>query len=727
MQSLAIPQTDLDLLRRCQHYCPHDHYGFHATDDGAIVRTRQVGAEGVFLLIDGDSVPMESLGDDIWAIHLDDGTPRDYRFSVKYPLVDAVEKADPYFFLPTLGDQDIYLIGEGRHERLWEVLGSHVHTYETELGEVTGTSFAVWAPAAKGVAVVGDFCSWNPSQYPMRAMGSSGVWEIFIPGLTEGTVYKYAIHTESGQRLEKADPMARLAETPPATGSVVTSSSYEWQDDEWISARAETFPTTEPMSVYEVHLGSWKQGLSYQQLADELVDYVDGMGYTHVEFLPVSEHPFGGSWGYQVTGYYAPTSRFGSPDDLRALIDAFHARGIGVILDWVPAHFPKDEWALARFDGSPLYEHPDWRRGEQKDWGTYVFNFGRNEVRNFLVANALYWVDEFHIDGLRVDAVASMLYLDYSREDGEWTPNQYGGRENLEAVQFLQEMNATVHKNHPGIVTIAEESTSWPGVTDFTSNGGLGFTFKWNMGWMHDTLEYFSHDPIHRSYHHNEVTFAMVYHYSERFVLPISHDEVVHGKGTLWQKMPGDAWNKAAGLRTLLAFMWGHPGKQLLFQGQDFGQVGEWNEAESLYWADMDGWEGEYHRGIQKLTHDLNSVYTESPALYSLDFKPEGFRWIKADDADNNILAFVRTGDDGSKVLCVYNFGGYSQPNYTVGVPEPGTWKRILNTDEDVYEGAGNFLEFEAHTEDRPWDGCDQSISVHIPAMSAQFYAWQEF
>ncbi|MDY6049582.1 MAG: 1,4-alpha-glucan branching protein GlgB [Corynebacterium sp.] len=726
----GIDGGDLELLRRCIHYNPHGIYGFHSVDDSsAVIRTRQVGAELVELSIDSTTTPMTPIGDDIWVAEVSGSQARDYRLGVQYPLVEMKEVADPYFYLPTVGDEDLYLIGEGRHEQLWKVLGAHVHTY----GDVTGVSFAVWAPNARGVAVIGDFNMWNPSQYPMRSLGSSGIWELFVPGIEVGAVYKYAIFDSEGNRHDHADPMAQLAETPPATGSVVTSSSYEWQDGEWIANRASQSAQSAPMSIYEVHLGSWKPGLNYQQLTQELVDYVDGMGYTHVEFMPLSEHPFAPSWGYQVTGYYAPTSRFGSPDELRALIDAFHARGIGVIMDWVPGHFPKDDWALARFDGTPLYEHPDWRRGEQKDWGTYVFNYGRNEVRNFLYANALYWVDEFHIDGLRVDAVASMLYLDYSREDGEWEPNQYGGREHLEAMQFLQEMNATLHKLHPGALTIAEESTSWPGVTALTSDGGLGFDFKWNMGWMHDTLEYYSLDPIYRSYHHNEITFAMVYQYSEKFILPISHDEVVHGKGTLWTRMPGDAWNKAAGLRTLLAFMWAHPGKQLLFQGQDFGQVGEWNEADGLYWSDMDGWEGEYHRGIQRLTHHLNDLYAQHPAFYTQDDRPEGFRWVKADDAGNNILAFIRygapvpneTGTDpatAEKILCVFNLGGYSQPHYTIGMPEAGTWERILNTDEDEYEGAGNFLEYEVPTIHKEWDGLQDALEIHIPAMSAQFY-----
>ena len=599
-----------------------------------------------------------------------------------------------------------------------------MRSYTTVMGEVHGTSFAVWAPNAIGVAVVGDFCGWNSSQYPMRSLGSSGIWELFIPNVGDGDVYKYAIQTREGHRRDKADPLAKLSETPPRTGSVVTTSQYTWQDSEWMERREAINNIDAPISVYEVHLGSWKQGLSYSDLATELVDYVVEQGFTHVEFLPVAEHPFGGSWGYQVSGYFAPSSRWGTPDEFRALVDAFHQHGIGVLVDWVPGHFPKDDFALARFDGEALYEHPDWRRGEQKEWGTYVFDFGRTDVRNFLVANALYWLDEFHIDGLRVDAVASMLYLDYSRKDGEWLPNQYGGRENLDAVQLLQEVNATVHRAFPGVLTVAEESTSWPGVTAPTEEGGLGFSLKWNMGWMNDTLEYFSKDPVHREYHHNEITFSMVYAYSEKFILPFSHDEVVHGKGSLWNRMPGDAWNKAAGLRSLFAYMWAHPGKNLLFQGQEFGQIEEWSEARSIDWYDMEGWEGEYHCGINALVRTLNSLYKELPALYSQDHTYEGFSWAKSDDASHNVLAFHRHGTDGSKLLCVFNFGGTSHLGYTLGVPEGGQWVRILNTDDGIYEGADNDLPTEVEAVSFPWDGYDFSVQLHVPAMSGQWYRW---
>jgi 1,4-alpha-glucan branching enzyme len=497
----------------------------------------------------------------------------------------------------------------------------------------------------------------------------------------------------------------------------VNVSDYRWDDDAWMTARAKRNAVFEPMSTYEVHLGSWRPGLSYRDLARELTDYVLAHGFTHVELLPVAEHPFGGSWGYQVTSYYAPSSRFGTPDELRALIDALHQAGIGVIVDWVPAHFPKDAWALGRFDGTPLYEHSDPSRGEQLDWGTYVFDFGRAEVRNFLVANALYWLEQYHIDGLRVDAVASMLYLDYSRPEGGWTPNIYGGRENLEAVQFLQEMNATAHKAAPGIVTIAEESTSWPGVTRPTTVGGLGFSMKWNMGWMHDTLDYMSRDPVYRSYHHHAITFSMLYAFSENFVLPISHDEVVHGKGTLWGRMPGNDHVKAAGLRSLLAYQWAHPGKQLLFMGQEFGQRAEWSEERGVDWFQLD--EDSFSTGISRLVGDLNSIYRRSSALWSQDIKPEGYSWIDANDSANNVLSFLRYGSDGSVMACVFNFAGAEHSGYRLGLPSAGRWREVLNTDATVYNGTGIGNLGGVDATDAPWHGRPASTVLALPPMSA--------
>ncbi len=722
---LGIPDGDLQRLKSCSHHDPHAFYGAHVIDGDTVIRARVFGAQAVTFVTDRGEYEAERFDDAFFAALIPGLDDFDYRMRITWDDGSEITRADGYRFLPTVREGDLHLIGEGRHERLWDVLGAHVTTYTSTMGEVTGTSFAVWAPNAIGVAVVGNFCGWNGAAYPMRSMGNSGVWEVFIPGVEEGEVYKYAITTQEGHRRDKADPMAFATEVPPATGSIVASSLYQWNDFDWMEARRTKNWDAEPISIYECHLGSWKTDLSYEAMAEKLVRYVVDMGYTHVEFMPVSEHPFSGSWGYQVSSYYAPTSRFGTPDQFRALVDAFHAAGIGVIVDWVPGHFPKDEFALARFDGQACYEHPDWRRGEQRDWGTYVFDFGRNEVRNFLYANALYWAEEFHIDGLRVDAVASMLYLDYSRNEGEWLPNEYGGREHLEAVQFLQEFNATVHKYWPGFLTIAEESTSWPGVTAPTDQGGLGFSMKWNMGWMHDTLDYFGHDPIHRSYHHHDLTFSMVYAYSEKFILPFSHDEVVHGKGSLWERMPGDNWNKAAGLRTLLSYMWTHPGKQLLFQGQDFGQDHEWNHDASIGWHNLEGWGGEFHRGLQLLVKDLNNLYREHRALFSLDNDPAGFSWINADDANNNVLSYVRYGDDGSAVAVVLNLSGSGHDNYRVGLPKAGAWRQVLSTNDVRYEGSGWGDNGVIHTENEAWNGQEQSASFVLPANTAQFYVFE--
>jgi 1,4-alpha-glucan branching enzyme len=530
--------------------------------------------------------------------------PQDYVVEARYPDGSVWTADDPYRYAPSIGELDLHLVREGRHEQLWKALGAHIVEHGGVNDPATGTSFTVWAPNARAARVVGDFNGWNGSGHAMRNMGASGVWELFVPGVTSGS-YKFELLTQGGDWVMRADPMARFTEVPPATASVIGSSDYEWGDRDWLLNRASQDVHNGAMSVYEVHFGSWRPGLGYRDGAGQLIDYVLALGYTHVEFLPLAEHPFGGSWGYQVTGYYAPSSRFGHPDDLRFLIDRLHQAGIGVIMDWVPGHFPKDEWALGRFDGQAVYEHPDPRRGEHKDWGTYVFDFGRNEVRNFLVANALYWLEEFHVDGLRVDAVASMLYLDYSREAGEWEPNIHGGRENLEAIRLLQEVTATAYKRNPGIVMIAEESTSFAGVTAPTSSGGLGFGLKWNMGWMHDSLQYMQEDPMYRSYHHNEITFSFVYAFSENFMLPVSHDEVVYGKGSLLGKMPGDHWQQLANVRVYLAFMWSHPGKQLLFMGQEFGQPSEWSQERGLDWWILDQ---PVHRGLFDLVAQLNRV-----------------------------------------------------------------------------------------------------------------------
>lgn len=575
----------------------------------------------------------------------------------------------------------------GGDTEVWKRLGSHVITIDDdERGPITGTRFAVWAPNAQAVEVISDFNWWTGDR--MRLIPGSGVWGTFVEGVDEGTLYKFRIQDQWGTWHEKVDPMARYSEQAPQNASIVAETHYEWNDDEWIARREASRAHAEPMSVYEVHLGGWRHGLSYQELADQLVSYVTWQGYTHVEFMPLAEHPFAPSWGYQVTGYFSPTSRYGSPDDLRYLIDKLHQAGIGVIMDWVPGHFPKDDWALGRFDGTALYEHADPRQGEHKDWGTYIFNYGRNEVKSFLISSALYWISEFHVDGLRVDAVASMLYLDYSREEGQWVPNKYGGRENLEAIDFLRYVNSHLYSRHPGILMIAEESTSFPGVTKPVDDGGLGFGFKWNMGWMNDSLRYLELNPFHRQYHHGEMTFAMVYQYSENFILPISHDEVVHGKGSMITKIPGDDWQQFASLRAFYSYMWSFPGKQLVFMGQEFGQRHEFDESVSLEWFVADLWG---HGGLKRLFRDLNKFYKENPALWQLDSDPRGFEWINADDAGNNLFSWLRRSDDGSTIACFTNFSPNPQTDYRIGLPMEGVWTEILNTDSLEYDGTGEF------------------------------------
>ncbi len=612
----------------------------------------------------------------------------------------------------TLGELDLYLIAEGRHEQLWRALGAHVR--RDDLKEVIGVAFSVWAPNAHAVSLIGDHNYWDKNTHQMIRIGSSGIWEIFIPDLTAGAKYKFAVCGVDGRWVDHADPMARMTEIPPLTASVVEESTYAWADTDWIDARTKFQSWRAPISVYEVHLGSWKLGLSYRELAIELVDYVRTQGFTHVEFLPVTEHPYGPSWGYQVTSFFAPTSRFGSPDDFKFLVDSLHAAGIGVILDWVPAHFPKDEWALAKFDGTALYEHSDPRLGEHPDWGTFIFNFGRNEVRNFLVASALYWLTEFHIDGLRVDAVASMLYLDYSRKEGEWLPNKNGGRENLEAVQLLQEATSTAYKTHPGIMMIAEESTAWSGVTRETSSGGLGFGFKWNMGWMHDTLQYLQHDPIHRVYHHNEVTFSILYAWSENFMLPLSHDEVVHGKGQLVNKFPGDRWQKTATLRALYGFMWAHPGKKLLFMGSEFAQNDEWSESSGLQWYLTEYGE---HQGVQKCVSEINAMYKAVPALWERDTSPEGFTWLVGNDGAANVVAFARWDDHGNPFVSVTNFSPMPHERYQLPFPTTGTWTEVLNTDDLAYGGSGVSNEPISIN-----DGAHLVAEVHIPPLATIWF-----
>ncbi|MFJ6074625.1 1,4-alpha-glucan branching enzyme [Streptomyces sp. NPDC093065] len=683
-----LDPTDRGRLLAGAHHDPHALLGAHPVPGGVAFRALRPYAREVGVVVDGERHALVSEGDGLFSAVLPlPGIPA-YTLLVAYEEGEPQETHDPYRFLPALGELDLHLIAEGRHEQLWQALGAEPTTHEG----VTGTRFTVWAPNAQGVRVATDFTHWDGTAFPMRSLGSSGVWELFLPGVGEGTGYKFEIHSRYGHRFLKADPMARAAEEPPNTASVVTASHYEWGDAQWMRTRSDAPVHEAPFSVYEVHLPSWRPGLSYRELADELPAYVKDLGFTHVELMPVAEHPYGPSWGYQVTGFYAPTARLGSPDDFRFLVDALHRAGIGVIMDWVPAHFPKDDWALGRFDGDPLYEPGDSRRAEHPDWGTYTFDFARTEVRNFLVANAVYWCEEFHIDGLRVDAVASMLYLDYSRDSGQWEPNQYGGREDLAAMAFLQEMNATVYRRCPGVVTIAEESTAWGGVTRPTDTGGLGFGLKWNMGWMHDSLEYAAHEPVHRKYHHHEMTFSMVYAYSENYVLPISHDEVVHGKQALVSKMPGDWWQRRANVRAYLGFMWAHPGKQLLFMGQEFAQGAEWSEKQGPEWWLLD--EGYHsagdHRGVRDLVRDLNTRYARTPALWQRDTDPAGFRWVSVDAAEDNVFAFLRYDADGTPLLAVSNFSPVVRHGYGLAVGDGAVaWQEVLNTDAEEYGGSG--------------------------------------
>ncbi|WP_232247449.1 1,4-alpha-glucan branching protein GlgB [Kitasatospora azatica] len=715
-----LAPAEIDRLVAGAHHDPHALLGAHPTTGGTAIRVLRPLADRVTIETAYGPAELTHQQGGLFTGLLPGSAIPAYQLRVGYPGTEPTLQEDGYRLPPSLGELDLHLIREGRHEQLWQALGAHPRTVQG----ITGTAFAVWAPNAVGVRLAGDFNHWDGTGFPMRSLGASGVWELFVPGLGVGALYKFEIRTRDGQLVQKADPLARAAQCPPGTASVVTASEYTWQDADWLARRARTHHHRAPMSVYELHLGSWRPGLSYRQLAEELPAYLQELNFTHVEFMPVMEHPFGGSWGYQVSGFYAPTARFGSPDDFKYLIDALHQAGIGVIVDWVPAHFPKDGFALARFDGEPLYEPADPRRAEHPDWGTLTFDYGRTEVRNFLVANAVYWCEEFHIDGLRVDAVASMLYLDYSREDGQWAPNQYGGRENLDAVGFLQEMNATVYRRCPGAMTIAEESTAWDGVTRPTDTGGLGFGLKWNMGWMHDSLVYISKEPIHRKYHHNDITFSMVYAYSENYILPISHDEVVHGKRALVSKMPGDWWQQRANHRAYLGFMWAHPGKQLLFMGQEFAQGAEFHHEQGPQWWVLDEqWPAAAdHRGVQRLVSELNRVYRDTPALWELDTTPDGFRWLDGGAAEDNLLTFVRYAADGSPLVAVCNFSPVVRHGHRVGLPAlSGTdhlWAEALNTDAAHFGGSGVGNSVPIKAEAVEWNGQPRSAELIVPPLA---------
>ena len=720
----AVPSDDLHRLLSLRHSDPHSVLGAHLVDGGVVVRAFRPSADKVELVI-GKRKPvnMEKVHDaGLFAAFVRGAdTVPTYRLQVHYGD-SAFTQRDPYSFLPTVGDLDLHLFGEGTHELIYEKLGSHYR----KVGRVNGVSFVVWAPQAEGVSVVGNFNSWDGRLHQMRMLGSSGVWEIFIPDLQPGEIYKYEIRGPYRLPFLKADPYANYTEIPPATSSVVFSSTYKFNDAKWLKRRAEQQHFRRPLSIYEVHFGSWRRvaeennrPLTYREMAPVLGDYVKQMGFTHVEFLPLKEHPYGPSWGYQVSNYFAPSARYGTPDDFRYLVDYLHQHDIGVIMDWVPAHFPKDAFALGRFDGSALYEHLDPRKGEHPDWGTYIFNYGRNEVRNFLISNALYWFKEFHLDGLRVDAVASMLYLDYSRKEGEWEPNERGGRENLEAISLLRDLNQVTHRVCPGVMMIAEESTSWPQVSHPVYAGGLGFDFKWNMGWMHDTLKYFQTDPLFRSYNHNALTFGFLYAWSENFILPFSHDEVVHMKGALLNKMPGDEWQKFANLRALYGYMWAHPGKKLLFMGGEFGQWREWNDSESLDWHLL---EDRFHSGMQRLVRDLNTYYLGSNDLWSIDGETSGFQWIDADNAAENIVSFIRRSPEGREMVCVGNFSPVVRERHRLGLPRAGNYRLVLNTDAEVYVGANVETGQTVTAEEAPLKGQAYSGLITLPPLATLWF-----
>ena len=722
---LDVDTAEWDHLRGLSHGQPHRVLGAHAATwkgkKGVVVRTFHPDAVDVDCLLDsGESIRMQQIVDGgLFGTFIDgQAPPLKYRLRFTFRSGDVWERGDPYRFLPTLGEMDLHLFNEGNHRRVWERLGAHPRNIDG----VEGVAFAVWAPSARSVSVTGDFCGWDGRLFPMRSMGGSGVYELFIPDVQPGALYKYEIRTQDGNLRLKSDPYAQAMEGPPGNASRVVSSSHVWGDQEWCESRKNRDLLREPVSVYEVHLGSWarvpeegNRPLNYREIAPKLAAHVKRFGFTHIELMPVAEHPLGASWGYQVTGYYAPTWRYGTPDDFRYFVDVCHQNGIGVILDWVPAHFPRDDFALRRFDGTALYEHEDPRQAEHPDWGTLIFNYDRKEVRNFLIANALYWLDEFHVDGLRIDAVASMLYLDYSRQDGEWLPNHYGGKENIGALELLRSVNVAIRTEYPGCFTIAEESTSWSGVTRPVSEWGLGFTFKWNMGWMHDTLLYFSKEPVHRRYHQNDLTFAMLYEYSEHFINALSHDEVVHGKRTLLEKMPGDIWQKFANLRTLLAYQYTRPGKQLLFMGTELAPFNEWYYDTSLDWHLADD---PMRVGLARFMEDLGRFYLQTPCLWRSDPDPGGFAWIDCNDCDNSVVSYRRQhGDD--LLIAILNLTPVPRGDYRIGVPLSGRYRYVLCSDHPAYGGSGYPMPETLHTDDYGTHGFPQSLGLTLPPLAA--------
>ena len=729
---MILSPAEYESLVHLKHAAPHSLLGMHPAGTGVVVRALIPGASAVEAVPTHEkrmpAITLERLGDS----DLFEGVSRKANRVYAYDLVvtnpDGArwQTRDPYSFLPTVSEVDLYLFGRGDERRIFDKLGAQLRVVDG----VAGVSFAVWAPNAKRVSVVGDFNQWNGRRHPLRLLGASGVWEIFVPGVGVGAHYKFGVVTAEDRLMLKTDPFGFFFEKAPKNAAIVwDTQQFAWNDEAWLKRRREADPFRSPMSVYEVHLGSWRkkgvaESLSYRELAGPLVDYVRKMNFTHVELLPAAEHAYYPSWGYQVTGFYAPTSRYGTPEDFQFLVNALHEGGIGVIVDWVPAHFPRDDWALARFDGTALYEHEDPRKGAHQDWGTLIFNYGRHEVRNFLVANALFWCERFHVDGLRVDAVASMLYLDYSRKAGEWLPNQYGGRENIEAIEFLRHFNHAVHTAHPGVVTIAEESTSWPQVTRPPESGGLGFSFKWDMGWMHDTLGYFKREPVHRPHHQNDLTFAMLYNAHENYTLPLSHDEVVHGKRSLLARMPGDDWQAFANLRALFGYQWTFPGKKLLFMGGEFGQRTEWNENGELDWRLLG--EGPFHRGLQRFVEDLNKLYRAEPALWESDGGSPGFRWVDCADHAHSVFSFIRHNRaESSQILVLLNLTPVPRPNYRIGLPLAGYWEETLNSDAEIYGGGNQGNHGGVHAEEKPMHSLPWSAEFNLPPLSVTLFKHQ--